>query len=159
MRESMEHMDETLMAGERDTDRGEFVGQRMPVVHRRITESAARHPLSDRRRILPTRRPPRLHAKALSRGVHLSRPPGLTLEEPKASSFGGVWDDLDRAALSPEESADLIAKRSPWIPIRGELSLAGPIPELCAILALVSDNGINDVEPLFSTPYPRGDIK
>lgn len=35
----------------------------------------------------------------------------LYLEEPKVSSFEAVWDDLDRAALSPKESADLIAKR------------------------------------------------
>lgn len=36
---------------------------------------------------------------------------GLYAEEPKASSFESVWQDLDRSALSASRSADLIAKR------------------------------------------------
>ncbi|GAB3219782.1 helix-turn-helix transcriptional regulator [Glycomyces halotolerans] len=35
----------------------------------------------------------------------------LYVEEPKVSNFEAVWQDVDRSALAPKRSADLIAKR------------------------------------------------
>jgi hypothetical protein len=35
----------------------------------------------------------------------------LYVEEPKVSKFRSVWEDLDRSALSPKQSAELITKR------------------------------------------------